>query len=73
MMQRALLIGAFFAIVGGLAPLIVPENEHMPDYIRFGHAFEVGISNSLFGFLLTWLVGQKTVSEKLESEVKSIA
>ena len=33
LIQRALIIGIFFAIVGGLAPLIVPDNEHMPDYV----------------------------------------
>ena len=71
LLQRALIIGAFFAIIGGLAPLIVPDNDHMPDYIRFGHAFEVGISNSLFGFLLTLLVGQKLLEKKSENEMKS--
>jgi hypothetical protein len=65
--HRGLLIGLFFAVVGGLASLIVPENEVMPDYIRFGHAFEVGISNFLFGLILTFLMGQKTVTED-ESE-----
>jgi len=71
LLQRALIIGAFFAIVGGLAPLIVPDNDHMPDYIRFGHAFEVGISNSLFGFFLTLLMGQKIEVKKTESDMKS--
>ncbi len=59
--QRALLIGSLFAVIGGLAPLMVPDNEIMPAYIRFGHAFEVGISNFLFGFILTFLTGQKIV------------
>lgn len=71
LLQRALLIGAFFAVIGGLAPLIVPESDHMPDYIRFGHAFEVGISNSLFGFFLTLLIGQKIGVKKVENEIKS--
>jgi len=71
LLHRALIIGAFFAIIGGLAPLIVPENDHMPDYIRFGHAFEVGISNSLFGFFLTLLIGQKIGVEKVENEIKT--
>lgn len=71
LLQRALLIGAFFAVIGGIAPLIVPENELMPSYIRFGHAFEVGISNSLFGFILTFLMGQKIISECKEKAVQS--
>lgn len=69
--QQAIIVGSFFAIVGGLAPLIIPESEFMPDYIRFGHAFEVGISNSLFGFILTYLIGQKSVTEKIQVEGKS--
>lgn len=71
LLQRALIIGAFFAVIGGLAPLIVPENDHMPDYIRFGHAFEVGVSNCLFGFFLTLLIGQKIGVKKVENEIKT--
>ena len=71
LLQRALIIGAFFAVIGGLAPLIVPESDHMPDYIRFGHAFEVGISNSLFGFFLTLLIGQKIGVNNIENEIKT--
>jgi len=59
LIKRALLIGVFFAIIGGIAPLVIPQGELMPDYIRFGHAFEVGFSNSLYGFILTYLMGQK--------------
>ncbi len=73
LIQRALVIGLFFAVIGGLAPLIVQENEHMPDYIRFGHTFEVGISNSLYGFLLTLLLGQKIKAEEVESRASATA
>ena len=59
LLQRAFLVGALFAILGGIAPLIMPGDDLMPGYIRFGHAFEVGISNSLYGFILTYLLGQK--------------
>lgn len=59
LLQRALLVGALFAILGGIAPLIMPGDDLMPGYIRFGHTFEVGISNSLYGFILTYLLGQK--------------
>ncbi|MDW3645806.1 MAG: hypothetical protein R8P61_01935 [Bacteroidia bacterium] len=57
-LHKGLLIGACFSILGGLAPLIAP-NELMPAYVRFGHAFEVGISNFLYGFVLTYLIGRK--------------
>lgn len=57
---KALLTGFIFSIVGGIAPLILPHNELMPAYIRFGHAFEVGFSNLLYGILLTYLIGQRT-------------
>ena len=67
--QQALVIGAFFAIAGGVSPLIIPDNEYMPYYIRLGHSFEVGFSNSLFGFILTFLIGQKSGVEKSETEV----
>ncbi len=59
LIKRAMLIGVFFAIIGGIASLVIPQGELMPDYIRFGHAFEVGFSNSLYGFILTYLMGQK--------------
>lgn len=57
---KALLTGFIFSIVGGIAPLILPHNELMPAYIRFGHAFEVGFSNLLYGILLTYIIGQRT-------------
>lgn len=72
LLHLALVIGAYFAIIGGLAPLIVPGNDHMPDYIRFGHAFEVGFSNSLFGFFLTLILGQNMKEENTETEIKSL-
>lgn len=59
--NRALLTGAVFSILGGIAPLILPGDEVMPGFIRFGHAFEVGISNFLYGLILTYLVGQKII------------
>jgi hypothetical protein len=36
----------------------------MPGFIRFGHAFEVGISNFLYGLILTYLIGQKIIHHK---------
>lgn len=62
--KRALLTGAVFSILGGIAPLILPGDEVMPGFIRFGHAFEVGISNFLYGLILTYLIGQKIIHHK---------
>ena len=62
--QRALLVGAIFSIFGGIAPLTLPGDEFMPAYIRFGHAFEVGISNALYGIILTYLIGQKIMGQE---------
>lgn len=69
--HRALLVGSFFSIVGGLAPLMVPDNEIMPAYIRLGHAFEVGISNFLLGIALTYLLGQKILAKNLREPLRS--
>jgi hypothetical protein len=57
-LKKAFYIGIFFAIIGGIAPLI-PPNEHMPGYIRLGHAFEVLVSNFSYGFVISYLLGQK--------------
>lgn len=62
--KRALLTGAVFSILGGIAPLILPGDEVMPGFIRFGHAFEVGISNFLYGLILAYLIGQKIIHHK---------
>ena len=53
--KKAILIGLTFAILGGIAPLI-PPSELMPAYVRLGHGFEVGISNFIYGILLTLLL-----------------
>lgn len=57
--KKAILIGLTFAILGGIAPLI-PPNELMPSYVRLGHGFEVGISNFVYGILLTLLLKLKS-------------
>lgn len=58
LMKKAILIGLTYAILGAIAPLI-PPNELMPANIRLVHGFEVGISNFLYGILLSYLLGQK--------------
>lgn len=55
--KKAILVGLVFSIIGGIAPLLVP-NEVMPQFVRIGHGFEVGISNFFYGFLMSILFYQ---------------
>lgn len=57
--KKGILIGLTFATLGGIAPLI-PPSELMPSYVRLGHGFEVGISNFVYGVLLTLLLKLKS-------------
>jgi hypothetical protein len=58
LLKQSVLTGLIFSVFGGIAPLI-PPSEFMPAYVRFGHGFEVGLSNFLYGMLLGFLLGQK--------------
>lgn len=64
--KKAVLIGLLFSILGGIAPLISP-NAHMPAYIRWGHGFEVGVSNFLYGLTIGFLLGQQLFSKDVET------
>jgi hypothetical protein len=69
--KKAILIGLTFAILGGIAPLI-PPNELMPAYVRLGHGFEVGISNFIYGILLAILLRSKSIQKiEIHSELIS--
>ena len=57
MIQLALLTGIVFSVIGGISPLI-PPNDLMPLNIRLVHGLEVGVSNTLLGVLLTYLLAQ---------------
>jgi len=57
-LKKALLVGFIFSILGAIAPLI-PANDFMPRNIRFVHGIEVGISNFLYGIVLSYLLRQK--------------
>jgi len=73
-LKTAILTGLLFAVLGGIAPLI-PPNELMPQYIRIAHGFEVGISNFLYGVALTYIITQKSkidVSNDIKLNVKPI-
>ena len=56
LLKKSILVGLVFSILGGISPLIQP-NELMPDYVRLGHLFEVGISNFIYGLVLGFLLG----------------
>jgi hypothetical protein len=49
-MTTALLAGVALAVLGGVAPLMVP-NPFMPAEIRFSHMVETGTSMLLWGFV----------------------
>jgi hypothetical protein len=63
----AVLAGLLLSVVGGIAPLIVP-NPYLPEHIRYAHLPEVGVSNFLFGLLAGWLLSaprrEPAVSER---------
>jgi hypothetical protein len=56
--SRAVLLGMLFSVLGGVAPLIQP-NELMPVVLRIGHGFEVGLSNFLYGYLVGRILAGK--------------
>jgi hypothetical protein len=57
-LEAAVLAGLAFSILGGVAPLLVP-NPFMPAAIRLVHGFEVGISNFLFGMIAGFMLYAK--------------
>lgn len=56
--KKALLVGLTFAVLGGIAPLI-PPNELMHQAIRIGHGFETGISNFVYGWMITLILSPR--------------
>jgi hypothetical protein len=50
----AIALGASFAVLSGIAPLLIP-NPYLPDSVRWVHFVEVGLSNFLFGALMGWI------------------
>ena len=49
-----LVLALVYGLIGGVAPLL-PDNPYMPPDIRFYHAIEVGVSNSIFGLVVGYL------------------
>lgn len=50
--NAGLILGAVYAVLGGVAPLIVDDNTYMPYNVRMAHLVEVGISNFVFGLVV---------------------
>jgi hypothetical protein len=53
--ERCLAFGLVLSLIGGVAPLILP-NDYLPPAIRQVHLVEVGISNFVFGVAVGWLL-----------------
>jgi len=49
-------VGAAFATLNGIAPLIIPSGV-FPEPVRWAHFIEVTISNLIFGLIVVWLWG----------------
>jgi len=60
----ALLAGVTLSLLGGVAPLLVP-NPYLPDSVRLPHLVEVGTSNLLFG----WLAARILTARRKEKAV----
>ena len=58
----ALAVGAVFALLIGVAPLLMP-NPYFPDAVRWVHFGEVTSSNFVFGAIVGWLWGQPKLTE----------
>jgi hypothetical protein len=62
-LESALWAGLTLSIVGGIAPLIVP-NPYLPDAVRYPHLAEVGISSLVFGLFTGWFLGAAPAGRK---------
>lgn len=60
--KKAILVGLVFSVLGGIAPLI-PPSDLMPFNIRVVHGFEVGISNFMYGFIISYLLKQRNITK----------
>jgi len=56
-LSGAFVVGAIFAVLNGVAPLLIP-NPVFPDTVRWVHMCEVTSSNFVFGTIVGWLWGR---------------
>jgi hypothetical protein len=59
-LSGALAVGAIFALLSGVAPLLMP-NPYFPDVVRWAHFCETTSSNFVFAALVAWIWGQPNV------------
>jgi hypothetical protein len=59
-LKGAIVIGALFTLISGVAPLVMP-NPVFPDSVRWVHFCEVVSENFVFGAIVAWLWGQPQV------------
>lgn len=55
--RAGVVLGLLYAVLGGVAPLLVDDNPYLPSAVRMPHLVEVGVSNFLFGIVVGWLAG----------------
>jgi hypothetical protein len=53
---HALMVAVALSVLGGFAPLIVP-NPYLPDEVRWAHFVEVVSENFVYGAFVGWLLG----------------
>jgi hypothetical protein len=62
---HALMVGVALSVIGGVAPLIVP-NSYFPDEVRWAHFVEVVAENFVYGAFVGWLLG----GSRLQSDAR---
>jgi hypothetical protein len=61
-MSGALAVGVVFALLTGVAPLLMP-NPFFPDAVRWVHFVEVTSENFVFAVVVTWLWGPPKLAQ----------
>lgn len=69
--EKAIWIGLAFSILGGIAPLLLP-NPLMPLEIRIAHGFEIGISNFIFGVIVVIIFTSKLFHKQQMDTTKAM-
>ena len=60
-LQAGVILGLCYSVLGGIAPLLL-RNPYMPPEVRFAHSIEVGVSNFLFGMVISYLFVESTTT-----------
>jgi hypothetical protein len=68
-MSRALLAGVAMSLLGGIAPLILP-NPYFPDSVRWAHLVETSTSNFIFGLLAGWILARPAAETSIGARAR---